>query len=116
MTSCIHYLANKNTSTKHYGVLTIEEGFISFVIFQNDQPISCIQNEFQTVEDILYFVTYTIQNLSLAELHGKIEVVNLMRDSIYEKLRDGIASLSIQPKLIWEENPNFKNTIINICV
>ena len=116
MTSCIHYLANKNTSTKLYGILTIEEGLISFVIFHNDQPISCIQNEFQTVEDILYFVTYTIQNLSLAELNGKIEVVNLMSDSIYEKLRDGIASLSIQSKLIWEENPNFKNTIINICV
>jgi hypothetical protein len=56
-----------------------------------------------------------MQNLSQAELNGKIEVVNLMSDSIYEKLRNGIASLSIQSKLIWEENPNFKNTIINIC-
>jgi hypothetical protein len=115
MTSCIHYLTNKNSSTKIHGILTIDEGFISFVIFQNDQPISCIQNEFQAVEDILYFVTYTMQNLSQAELNGKIEVVNLMSDSIYEKLRNGIASLSIQSKLIWEENPNFKNTIINIC-
>ena len=116
ITADIHYLATKNSINKVYGTLTIEEGFIGFVVFQNDQPILCVQNEYQMLEDIIYFVTYTIQNLGSSEFSGKIEVVNLTQSINSEQVINKITSIAAQSKITWEESSNFKNAIIKVCV
>lgn len=115
-TSTIHYLAAKNSLNKLIGLLNIEEGFISFVVFRNDQPISFIQNNYEALEDILYFISYTLQNLELPDVIGKIEIVNLTDNINTGQLLSNIENLALFTKITWEENSLIKNEIIKICV
>ena len=116
MSSGINFLANKNSVTKIHGILTIEERFLSFLVFQNDQPIVFIQNNFETFEDVVYFVTYTLQNLKLTDLNGKIEVINLVSEINASELVLKIKSVFSFPRMNWEENSTFQQEIIKICV
>jgi hypothetical protein len=116
MSSGINFLANKNSVTKIHGILTIEERFLSFLVFQNDQPIVFIQNNFETFEDVVYFVTYTLQNLKLTDLNGKIEVINLVSEINANELVLKIKSVFSFPRMNWEENSTFQQEIIKICV
>jgi hypothetical protein len=116
MTSGINFLTTKNSITKIHGLLTIEEGFISFLIFQNDEPIVFIQNNFEAIEDIVYFVTYTLQKLNATETNGKIELLNLAGKVDLPELVSKIKSVSVFPKIAWDENSTFQHEIIKICV
>jgi hypothetical protein len=115
-TSTIHYLAAKNSLNKLIGLLNIEDGFISFIVFRNDQPISFIQNNYEALEDILYFISYTLQNLDLPDIIGKIDIVNLTDNINSEQLLSNMKKLALFPKITWEENSLIKNEIIRICV
>lgn len=114
-TSEINYLATKNSVTKLYGILTIEDGFISFIIFYNDQPITFIQNNFDSFEDIVYFVTYTLQNLSI-DCVGTINIQNLVSEINCVELISKIKNISQNVKISWEENSALQYEIIKICV
>ena len=116
MASGINFLTTKNSITKIHGLLTIEEGFISFLIFQNDQPVVFVQNNFDAIEDIVYFVTYTLQKLNATEVNGKIELLNLAGKVDLPELVSKIKSVSVYPKIAWEENSTFQHEIIKICV
>ena len=116
MTAGINFLTTKNTITKIQGLLTIEEGFISFLIFQNDQPVVFVQNNFDAIEDIVYFVTYTLQKLNATEVNGKIELLNLAGKVDLPELVSKIKSVSVYPKIAWDENSTFQHEIIKICV
>lgn len=115
-TSNIHYLAAKNSLNKLTGLLNIEEGFISFIVFRNDQPLSFIQNNFEAMEDILYFISYTLQNLELPDIIGKIEIINLTDKINSKQLLSSIEQLALFPKIKWEESSIIKNEIIKTCV
>ncbi len=115
-TSNIYYLETKSSFNKLCGILNVEEGFISFIVFHNDQPITFIQNNFETLEDIVYFVTYTLQNLKVTDFSGKINVLNLVSKINSSELITRIKGVSLHPKIIWEENSSFQNEIIKICV
>ena len=116
MASGINFLTTKNSITKIHGLLTIEEGFISFLIFQDDEPIVFIQNNFEAIEDIVYFVIYTLQKLNATETNGKIELLNLAGKVDLPELVSKIKSVSVYPKIAWEENSTFQHEIIKICV
>jgi hypothetical protein len=115
-TSNIYYLETKSSFNKLFGILNIEEGFISFIVFHNDQPITFIQNNFETLEDIVYFVTYTLQNLTVIDLIGKIDVLNLVSKINSDELITRIKGVSLHPKITWQENSSFQHEIIKICV
>ncbi|MFM7668331.1 MAG: DUF3822 family protein [Bacteroidota bacterium] len=116
MTSGINFLTTKNSVTKLHGLLTIEDGFISFQILQNDQTVVFIQNNFNAIEDIVYFVTYTLQKLNETDSSGKIELINISGKIDLTELVSKIKSLAIFPKISWEDNSTFQNEIIKICV
>lgn len=116
MTSGINFLTNKNSITKIQGLLTIEDGFISFLIFHDDKPMVFVQNNFDVLEDIVYFITYALQKLSSTELNGKIQLTNFNNKIDLTDLISKINSVSVFPKISWDENSTIKLEIIKTCV
>lgn len=116
-TAWLNYLTNKNTMSKQQGVLVLDNETLSFLLFSNDIPIINIQTNFQDVEDIIYHVSFAIQNSKLSENSGLIEIFEIGEEKKYSNsFLDRMAHLNLFPNLTWKLNMDLDKLIYNLCV
>jgi hypothetical protein len=117
-TAWIKYLSNKNSTTKICGVLSLENQMLSFIVFQNDSPIICIQSQFQELDDIAYYIIYALQNSKLEMTNGTIEIFdfNSENEVIAQGLLNRLKDLHIFSDLNWVLKNDLALTSFELCV
>lgn len=117
-TAWIKYLANKNSTNKICGVLSLENKMLSFIVFHNDSPIICIQSQFQELDDIAYYVTYALQNSKLEMTNGIIEIVDFHseNEALCQDLIKRLKELQIFSNLNWVMTNDLAITSFELCV
>jgi hypothetical protein len=76
-TAWTKYLCNKNSSGKLIGLIVLDSEFLTFNCFYDNKPLIYIQTKFQEMEDVIYHVSYSLQQTASVNLDGNIELFDI---------------------------------------
>jgi hypothetical protein len=77
-TAWMNYLLNKNSTGKLIGLIVLDSEILTFTTFFDDKPLLYIQTRYQEMEDVIYHVSYSIQQIGKSHSEGNIEIFDLM--------------------------------------
>jgi hypothetical protein len=117
-TAWLNYLLNKNSIGKIVGLIILDSEILTFTVFSEDKPLLNIQTKFQEIEDVIYHVTYAIQQMKLNNSSGNFEVFDLSGNHfdfstiMIEKLN----KLDLLPKISISINDKVDQLAMKLCV